>query len=82
MGYRLDDQGSIPNRGGDFLLLHSNHTGSGTHSASYPVGTGALFPRVRWLGREADSSLLSSAEVKNGGAYLQSLIRLHGVVLS
>jgi hypothetical protein len=28
----------------DFGLLHNVWTGSGTHSASYPMGTGGLFP--------------------------------------
>jgi hypothetical protein len=45
-------------------------TGSGAHPASYPVGTGALPPGVKRLGREADHSPPPIAEVKNGGAIL------------
>jgi hypothetical protein len=52
-------RGSIPGRRKIYFytLIHSVQTGSGTHSASYPVGTGWLFPReVKWPGREADHS--------------------------
>jgi len=43
--------------------------GSGTHKASYPVGTGGLFPRVLNVpGREADNSSASIAEVKMRGS--------------
>jgi hypothetical protein len=51
-------------------------TGSGAHPASYPMGTkGKARPR-----RDADHSLLSSAEVKNEyELYLLSPLRLHGV---
>jgi hypothetical protein len=52
---------------GDFSLLHSIQTRSGDHPTSYPVGTGAGFPRLKWLGCEADHLPSSSAEVKNGG---------------
>jgi hypothetical protein len=47
LGYRLDDQGSIPRRGNDriFSLYHCIQTGSGAHPAFYPVGTGGSFPR-------------------------------------
>jgi hypothetical protein len=47
-------------------LLKSVQTGSGTHSASYPMGTGAVSPGLRWSEHEADHS--SSAEVENVGA--------------
>jgi hypothetical protein len=54
-----------------------------THSASYPMGTGALFLGVKRPGREADHSPPSSAEVKNGWSYTSTPpIRLHGVVLN
>jgi hypothetical protein len=40
-------------------------TGSGTHSASCPVGTGGSFPGGKARpGRDADHSPPSSAEVK------------------
>jgi hypothetical protein len=45
----------------DFSLLHGFQTGPGAHLASYLIGTGRPFP-------EADHSLPSSAEIKNGGA--------------
>jgi hypothetical protein len=41
-------------------------TGSGTHPASYPMGTGGLFPRAKArLGRDADHSPPSIAEAEN-----------------
>jgi len=44
---------------------------------------GALSLGVKWRGREADHSPPSSAELKNAWKlYLQSPIRLHGLVLS
>jgi hypothetical protein len=46
-----------------FFLLYSFQTSSGAHPPFYTVGTGGSFP-----GCEADYSLPSSAEVKNGGA--------------
>jgi hypothetical protein len=52
----------------DFTLLYGVQTDSGTHLASYPVGTGALPPGVKRQGREADHSPSSSAEVKGSGA--------------
>jgi len=45
---------------------YSVQTGSAAHPASYPMCVWALSPRVNWLGREADHSPPSSAEVKNG----------------
>jgi len=39
----LVDRGSIPARGRDYLLLHPVQTGSGTHAASYPMGTEGSF---------------------------------------
>jgi hypothetical protein len=45
-------------------LLDVFQTGSGVHPTSYPMGTGALSPGVKRLGREADQSPPASAEVK------------------
>jgi hypothetical protein len=42
--YGLDCRGSIPRQGQDFSLFHGVETGSGAHPASYPMGTGDLFP--------------------------------------
>jgi hypothetical protein len=64
----LDDRGSwvrFPAGAGNFSLLHRIQSDSGTHPASYPVGTGGSLPGVKQLGREAGNSHPSSAEVKN-----------------
>jgi hypothetical protein len=45
-----------------FALRHYVQTGSGSHPASYPMGTGAVSPGVKWPGCEADHSPPSSAE--------------------
>jgi hypothetical protein len=60
--YGLDGRGSIPGR------VEIIQTGFETNPVSYPVGTGALSQGVKRQGREADHSLPSSAEIKNGGA--------------
>jgi hypothetical protein len=65
--YGLDGWSSIPDRGRDFSLLHSVQTGSGAPPAYYTVGVGRFFPGVKLLGREAEHSPPSRAEVKNGG---------------
>jgi hypothetical protein len=52
-----------------FLSTQVVLIGSGIHSASYAVGTGALFQEVKWSGREVKDVLLPGAE--------QSL-RMHG----
>jgi len=55
---------------GIISLRHRVQTGSRTHSASYPMGTGGLFPpEVKQPGREADHSPPSSVEVKNACCY-------------
>jgi hypothetical protein len=71
LGYGLDDWVSIPGRGkeGNFSLRHSVHTGSGAHTASYPMGIRGSFPRGKRPLREADHSPPSSAEVKNARSY-------------
>jgi hypothetical protein len=66
-GYWPDGRGSISGWGKNFLF-HSVQIGSGAHPASYTKGTGALSSGIKRLGREADHSLPSSAEVKNGKA--------------
>jgi hypothetical protein len=45
-GYGMDDQGSgvrILVRAGNFSFLHHVQTGSGAHTASYPMGTVGSF---------------------------------------
>jgi hypothetical protein len=61
--YGLDDR-AIEVRsptGADFSSSLCVQTDSGAHPASYPMGTGGN----AWLGRDADHSPPSSAEVKN-----------------
>jgi hypothetical protein len=66
LDYRLDDRGSrvrFPTGARNFSLHHRIQSGSGAHSASYPMGTrGSL--GVKRPGREADNSHLSSGDVK------------------
>jgi hypothetical protein len=64
--YGLDDRGSIPRQGAeDFSSSPCVQSGSGAHPASYPMGTGGLFPGGKARpGRDADHSPPSSAEVK------------------
>jgi len=59
-------------------------TGSGTHPASYPVGTrGTLSLEVKRSGCESDYSPPSSADFKNAWSYTSTPpTRLHNVVLS
>jgi len=35
---------SLPGRGWEFSLCHSDQTGSGSHPASYPMGNRGSFP--------------------------------------
>jgi len=49
----------------DLSLRYRVMTGSRTHTASYPMGTGGSYPSGKAEGREADHSPPSNAEVKN-----------------
>jgi hypothetical protein len=51
-----------------FSVLHSVQSSSQGDPAFYLMGRGPLPRGVKRLGREADHSLASSAEVRNGGA--------------
>jgi hypothetical protein len=66
--YGMDDR-AIEVRsptGAGFSSSPCVQTGSGTHPASYPMGTGGSFPGGNARpGSDADHSLPSSAEVKN-----------------
>jgi hypothetical protein len=67
--YGLDDRAIRVRSQAEAMNFSSNlcvHTGSGAHRAPYPMGTGGLLPggKAR-LGRDADHSPPSSAEVKN-----------------
>jgi hypothetical protein len=55
--------------GQEFSLLHVVQTGSRTHPASYPMGTGDSFPEVKQPGREADHSPPTNADVKRMWVY-------------
>jgi hypothetical protein len=68
-------------QGHDFSLLHSIQTGSGTHTASYPMNTGHLSPGVKRPGREGDHLQLVQ-RLRVVEPYLHSPICLHGIVLN
>jgi hypothetical protein len=78
----MENRGSIPSRDKGFSLLHNVQTGSGTHPAYYTMNNMSLSLRVNRHGREADDSLPTYAEVKNGGALPSPPICLHGIVLN
>jgi hypothetical protein len=52
--YGLDGRGFILGRSKRFSLLHSVQTGSEAHPSSYPMGTGAFSPGIKWRRPEAD----------------------------
>jgi hypothetical protein len=67
LGYGLDDRGSrarFPAGAGNFSFHYRVQNGSGANPASYPMRARGSFPGVKWMGREADHSPPSSAEVK------------------
>jgi hypothetical protein len=83
LGYGLDDRGFESRQNLELPLHHLVPTGSGTHPASYTMGTRYFSLRVKCPGREADHSPPSSVEVKNTWSYTYTTpIRLHSVVLS
>jgi hypothetical protein len=65
--YGLDGLGSIP---GSARFFSSPVSRPALRPTWPPIQwvLGALSPRVKWKRREADHSLPSNAEVKNGGA--------------
>jgi hypothetical protein len=53
LGYGLDDRGSgvrFPAWAGNFSLHHRVQNGSGSHPASYPMGTRTSFPQFKAAG--------------------------------
>jgi hypothetical protein len=64
--YQTENKGvQFPAGANNFSLRHHRvQTGSGAHPTSYPMGNGGSFPGVMRLGREADYSPPSNAEVK------------------
>jgi hypothetical protein len=75
--YGLDGRGSILGRGKTFLFSLVPRPELGPTQPPIQQVTGVKRP-----GREADRSPLSSAEVKNGGLYLEATVCLHGTVLN
>jgi hypothetical protein len=67
LGYGLNDRGSrvrFLTGAGNFSLHHRIQNGSGAHPASYPMGIRGSVPGSKAIGRKADHSPPSSAEVK------------------
>jgi hypothetical protein len=63
----------------EFSLIHVVRAGSGTHPASYPMGTGGSFPVGKAAGSWSwplTSNLYRGQE--NMGPYIHSPIRFHG----
>jgi hypothetical protein len=52
----------------DFYLLHDAQTDSVAHHALYPMVTRPVSQGVRRQEREADHSLVSYEDIKNGGS--------------
>jgi hypothetical protein len=76
--HQLENSDLIPGRDRDFSLLHSIQISSWAHPASYPMGTGGSFPRVKLLRHEANHLPQSSADCKNARGYTS--ISLHEFV--
>jgi hypothetical protein len=75
--------GSSLGRGWEFFSYHHDEATLGPTQLPIQWMSGALGLELKRLGREADHSLSSSAEVKSAWSYTTTpLIRLHGVVLS
>jgi hypothetical protein len=68
--------------GSRISLLHIVQTGCRFRPTSYRMGTGALSPRVKRPGHEADHLPRASAGKDNVDLYIHAPIRLHGLVLS
>jgi hypothetical protein len=73
----------LPAGSRDLSLRHSVQTSSETHPYSIQWVQRALSTGAKRPVRESDHlPPPSSAEIKNGGAYVRSPVRLHGVVLN
>jgi hypothetical protein len=78
--YGLDDRGSIPDKERGFFFSPCVQTGSGAHLASYPMGTGGLFPVGKaGPGRDADRKPLSSRLSMSKSYASSHPMRLNGV---
>jgi hypothetical protein len=83
MGKGLDVSGYILGRGK--RIFYAPHSLDRIWSPSSHLSNGywGLFPPgLKRLGRKADHALLSSAEIKNGGAIPPLPTRLRGVVFN
>jgi hypothetical protein len=72
----IDNRGIVirfPSRARDFRLLQIAENGSGTHPASFSMGTGGASPRLKRPVREAEHSTASSANIKNEWSYTSTL---------
>jgi len=54
LGYRLDDRGSISDRGRTFCRRRPIHISPEAQPSFFPMGKEDCFPEVKWLDREAD----------------------------
>ena len=71
--------GSNSGRRKSFLYLKNVQTSSGTHPASYSVGT-RVFPGVKQAGHEVNDLPPSSSKIENEWSYTSTPpIYLHGV---
>jgi hypothetical protein len=82
MGYSMAGRGSIPGKISDISLLHTFHTTSEAYPHSYTTGTVVVSLWAKRLRHEADDSAPFSANVKIGGALLNSSSRCYGIVLN
>jgi hypothetical protein len=71
VGCGLNHRGSVPGRDSDGIFFSSPQRPDRLwgHPVSYPMGSGAFSPGVKRLGREADHSPSSKAEVTNAWSY-------------
>jgi hypothetical protein len=81
-GYGLDGRGSILDRGIYFHVLHSIHTGSGPHPASYLIGAWHYFAGVKWPERETDQHLHLVPRSRMVELYLHSPAYVNSLVLN
>jgi hypothetical protein len=82
MGYGLDDRGFESRQGLEIFLFYIIVSRAALEPPIQWVPV-ALSLRIKRLGREADHSPPSSAEVKNSWSFTSNPpIHLHGVVLS
>jgi hypothetical protein len=70
MAYWLNNRNSIPGKARNLSPLYSVQKGSEAQLESCSTGTEALSSGVKRLGREAQHSPPSSAEVMNGEAII------------